>query len=40
MKRKRKRVCELGDKCPYQNEHQHMSEFTHEGPKKSPVTSE
>mmetsp|Transcript_310 Transcript_310/g.488 ORF Transcript_310/g.488 Transcript_310/m.488 type:complete len:137 (+) Transcript_310:273-683(+) len=25
----KKKECELGEKCPYQNEHQHRQEFAH-----------
>ena len=25
----RKKECELGSKCPYQDQHQHLQEFSH-----------
>mmetsp|Transcript_57340 Transcript_57340/g.92765 ORF Transcript_57340/g.92765 Transcript_57340/m.92765 type:complete len:205 (-) Transcript_57340:42-656(-) len=32
--RGRKRPCERGQACPWQNEHQHTAEFSHDGPSK------
>ena len=31
-----KKPCSLGSACPYQHEHQHTAEFSHDGPPKPP----